>query len=184
MEKRLARITKRAVDALTAREGRETYLWDSELRGFGVRLGASGAKTYIVQYCNEEGRTRKLALGRHGPLTPEQARKLASSSSAQSPRARTRQRCGAPSERASRWERCATGILRTPAAAGSSAGAGGPSRPGPSTWTKAASNGSGRTEGPLLAGQLMWASNPLQGDGQPPIRLRYASRLISRMHSD
>jgi integrase len=73
----MPKITKRAVDALCAPQRGETYLWDSELKGFAVRVGPSGAKTYMVQYRNEEGRTRKLALGRHGPLTAEQARRLA-----------------------------------------------------------------------------------------------------------
>lgn len=73
----MSKITKRTVDALVATDGREAILWDSELKGFGVRANAGGAKTYLVQYRNQEGRTRKLALGRHGPLTPEQARRLA-----------------------------------------------------------------------------------------------------------
>ena len=73
----MSKITKRTVDALDATDGRDVILWDTELKGFGVRANAGGAKTYLVQYRNQEGRTRKLALGRHGPLTPEQARRLA-----------------------------------------------------------------------------------------------------------
>jgi integrase len=73
----MPKITKRAVDALAAEGGKETFLWDSELRGFGVRVSPTGARTYLVQYRNEEGRTRRLVIGRHGPLAPEQARKLA-----------------------------------------------------------------------------------------------------------
>lgn len=72
----MPKITKRSVDALTAPERGEAFLWDSELRGFGVRAGRT-SKTYLVQYRNEEGRTRRLVLGQHGPLTPEQARNLA-----------------------------------------------------------------------------------------------------------
>jgi len=37
----------------------------------------SGVCTYIVQYRNAHGRTRRHALGRHGALTPDAARKLA-----------------------------------------------------------------------------------------------------------
>lgn len=73
----MPKITKRAVDALTPQKGLDQFIWDSELRGFGVRVRASGAKTYLLQYRNDEGRTRRLTLGRHGPLTPEQARRLA-----------------------------------------------------------------------------------------------------------
>ena len=36
----------------------------------------SGVKSYQVQY-RKGGRTRRIALGRHGQITPEEARKLA-----------------------------------------------------------------------------------------------------------
>jgi integrase len=70
------RITKRVVDALAPGE-RERWVWDDQLPGFGVRSIPSGVKTYVVQYRNAAGRTRRIALGRHGVLTPEQARRLA-----------------------------------------------------------------------------------------------------------
>ena len=59
------KITKSAVDALAA-DGKRYAAWDSELKGFGVRVAPSGRKTYVVQYRNSTGRTRKLALGRVG----------------------------------------------------------------------------------------------------------------------
>ncbi len=37
----------------------------------------SGVKSYLIQYRNAEGRTRRLVLGHHGALTPEIARDLA-----------------------------------------------------------------------------------------------------------
>jgi integrase len=75
-----AKITKRSVDALTqAADGREAVLWDSELKGFGVRVQRGGGKSYILQYRAGTGRgapLRKLTIGRHGsPWTPETARK-------------------------------------------------------------------------------------------------------------
>ena len=77
----MARITKRAVDLLRPDpRGRDLFKWDAgdgALKGFGVRVKPSGAKSYFVQYRNSEGRTRRLVLGRVGELTPDQARALA-----------------------------------------------------------------------------------------------------------
>ena len=73
----MAKITKRAVDAQQPVQGRDVFIWDSELRGFGIRVKPSGVKTFLIQYRNVEGRTRRLVLGQHGALTPENARDLA-----------------------------------------------------------------------------------------------------------
>src|SRR5271166_6096063 len=73
----MARITKRVVDGLEPHEGRDVFAWDGELRGFGVRVKPSGVKTFLIQYRNQEGRTRRLVLGQCGVLTPEQARDAA-----------------------------------------------------------------------------------------------------------
>ena len=71
----MPKITKRAVDELSPEDGKaEAFAWDSELRGFGVRAKASGAKTFLVQYKTRQGATRRIAIGRHGVLTVEQAR--------------------------------------------------------------------------------------------------------------
>ena len=76
------KITKRSVDALKAADdGAEAVLWDSELKGFGVRVQRGGAKSYVLHYRVGTGRgapLRKLTIGRHGsPWTPETARKEA-----------------------------------------------------------------------------------------------------------
>ena len=73
----MAKITKRAVDALQPDKRRDVFTWDSELRGFGVRVKPSGVKSFLIQYRNVEGRTRRLVLGQYGGLTPENARELA-----------------------------------------------------------------------------------------------------------
>ena len=73
----MAKITKRAMDALQPDKDRDVFTWDSELRGFGVRMKPSGVKTFLIQYRNVEGRTRRLVLGQYGALTPENARDLA-----------------------------------------------------------------------------------------------------------
>jgi site-specific recombinase XerD len=70
----MGKLTKRAVDAFTPPDRGQAFLWDSELRGFGVRAIPSGLKTFILQYRNAEGRSRRIAVGRYGVLTVEQAR--------------------------------------------------------------------------------------------------------------
>ena len=73
----MAKLTKGAVDALAVPEKGQTYLWDSELRGFGVRVLPSGLKAFMLQYRNDEGRSRRIVIGRYGPLTVEMARRAA-----------------------------------------------------------------------------------------------------------
>lgn len=69
----MTRLTKRIIDS--ARTGsRESFLWDSELKGFGVRIKPSGTRSFIIQYRNLERRTRRCVIGQHGVLTVEQAR--------------------------------------------------------------------------------------------------------------
>jgi hypothetical protein len=63
------RITKRTVDAAKAREI-DSYLWDQELSGFGLKVTPAGRKVYLVQYQlgGRKGRTRRVTIGRHGEL--------------------------------------------------------------------------------------------------------------------
>ena len=68
----MARITKRAVDALIARE-REYMLWDRDIKGFGVRVHPSGRKVYLVKY-RYRGRVVKTTIGPHGTIPPAAAR--------------------------------------------------------------------------------------------------------------
>ena len=69
------RIGKRAVEALRVAEGDATF-WDRDLPGFGVRVYATGRKVYVVQTRGPEG-PRRVTLGRHGEMSPEEARKRA-----------------------------------------------------------------------------------------------------------
>lgn len=73
----VSRLTKRTVEALaTPAEGQE-FLWDGEIRGFGVRVIPSGLKTFVVQYRNAAGKSRRIKIGRFGVMTVEKARELA-----------------------------------------------------------------------------------------------------------
>ena len=57
----LTRITKRTVDAAKARKT-DSYLWDRELPGFGLKVAPAGSKVYLVQYRlgGRKGRTRRV----------------------------------------------------------------------------------------------------------------------------
>ncbi len=70
------KIGKRAVDALQA-TGEKQFLWDDELRGFGVQVTPAGTKSYVYQYRmgGRESPKRRYTIGRHGsPWTPTSAR--------------------------------------------------------------------------------------------------------------
>ena len=68
----MPKITKRTVDALVPAE-RERIFWDDAIKGFGVRVHPTGRKVYIVKY-RHEGRSVKVTIGPHGPVTPAAAR--------------------------------------------------------------------------------------------------------------
>ena len=73
----MPKLTKRTIDALACEAKRDVFLWDSEVRGFGVRAKPSGTKTFIIQYRNGERRTRRFVIGQYGVLSVEIARDLA-----------------------------------------------------------------------------------------------------------
>jgi integrase len=72
----MPKLTKRLVDAIRPAKT-EVVVWDSELRGFGFRVRPSGHRSFIVQYRNAQGRSRKVKVGEHGRLTPDEARREA-----------------------------------------------------------------------------------------------------------
>src|SRR6478736_6036662 len=72
------KITKRAVDALQPGQT-DQFLWDTEIKGFGVKVTPAGNRVYVLQY-RKGGRgtpTKRVTLGAHGKLTPETAREAA-----------------------------------------------------------------------------------------------------------
>ena len=72
MANRISKLTKRSVEAIEA-TGSDAVYWDGGLTGFGVRVRASGRKTYVLQ-TRVRGKLRWFTIGRHGPVTPDQAR--------------------------------------------------------------------------------------------------------------
>ncbi|MBL0935485.1 MAG: tyrosine-type recombinase/integrase [Rhizobiaceae bacterium] len=68
----MTKITKRSVDAAGVGE-KEFFIWDDELKGFGLRVYPSGRKMYLAQF-RAGGRLRRINIGLHGALTPDLAR--------------------------------------------------------------------------------------------------------------
>lgn len=73
----MPKLTKAYVDRIKP-DGRESFHWDDDVKGFGVKVFASGVKSFVFQYRSPEGRTRRFTIGRlSDTLTPEQARRRA-----------------------------------------------------------------------------------------------------------
>jgi hypothetical protein len=76
-----AKLTKRVVDGLAATGGKPLYVYDTELKGLGIRCMPSGVKSWIVEYRPRGGgrgiSRKRMTLGATTTLTPEEARKAA-----------------------------------------------------------------------------------------------------------
>ncbi|WP_319932892.1 tyrosine-type recombinase/integrase [Lichenihabitans sp. Uapishka_5] len=74
------RLTKRIVDQAQAGP-KPSFVWDSELRGFGLRIEPTGTKSFMLRYRTRDagpsGPKRFFTIGRFGPLTVDQAREQA-----------------------------------------------------------------------------------------------------------
>lgn len=73
------KITKRNVDEFLPASC-DRFLWDTELKGFGLKVTPTGRKVYVVQYRSGGGRSgplRRYTIGTHGAWTPGAARKKA-----------------------------------------------------------------------------------------------------------
>lgn len=74
----MAKLTKRLVDAADVPETGQVFLWDSDVKGFGLRVTPGGAKSYVLSYRTPQGRKRRLTIGKHGsPWTCDDARQKA-----------------------------------------------------------------------------------------------------------
>jgi integrase len=73
------KISKSVVDGIKP-DGTDFYVFDQALAGFGIRVRASGAMSYIAQYRAGAGRgfpVRRITIAKVGKVTPEQARDVA-----------------------------------------------------------------------------------------------------------
>ncbi len=68
-------ISRSTVEKLEA--DKDTVFWDSELLGFGVRVYPTGRKVYVVQTRTGGENGKRVTVGRHGVITPEEARRRA-----------------------------------------------------------------------------------------------------------
>ena len=67
-------LSNRAVAKLTVEK--DTVYWDRDLTGFGVRIYPTGSKVYVAQARGPKG-PKRVAVGRHGVIHADQARKRA-----------------------------------------------------------------------------------------------------------
>ncbi|OQW61513.1 MAG: integrase [Proteobacteria bacterium SG_bin9] len=72
----MTRLTKRVVEAARATAG-DVFLWEADTPGFALRVKPSGTKSFLVQYRNANGQSKRLTIGKFGVFTVEEARKEA-----------------------------------------------------------------------------------------------------------
>lgn len=70
------KLTKKTIDAATG-NGTLQYLWDEEIKGFGVIVTPAGSKSFILNYRNKDNRVRRKTIGKYGQLTIDRAREIA-----------------------------------------------------------------------------------------------------------
>lgn len=71
------KLTKTLVDKTEPTMGADTWVWDTELDGFGLRVRAGGSKTYVLRYRTADGTQRKQTIAKSTVMPPEKARDLA-----------------------------------------------------------------------------------------------------------
>lgn len=71
------KLTIRAIEAIAPDPAKDVIAWDDDLAGFGLRVKPSGVKSFMVQYRNADGDSRRISLGKVGALTAAEARKIA-----------------------------------------------------------------------------------------------------------
>lgn len=72
-----AKLTKAYVDRVKPTD-RDEFHWDTELKGFGLRVTTGGKVSFIVQgRVGGSGKEARLTIGAYGVFTPDQARDVA-----------------------------------------------------------------------------------------------------------
>jgi integrase len=71
------KFTEKLVEALEGEAGKESFFWDTEQPGLGMRITAKGRKSYFVFYRTQDGQQRRPALGLIRDLSLKEAREMA-----------------------------------------------------------------------------------------------------------
>ena len=59
------KLTKRVIEAANPGQGNRTLLWDSEVKGLGIRCIGNGSKTFLLKF-ERRGQATWLTLGAFG----------------------------------------------------------------------------------------------------------------------
>jgi integrase len=73
------KLTKRVVDALKP-GNRDRFAWDSEIKGFGVKVTTTGHKVFLFVYRfprGRKGKVKRFTIGTYGNVTADTARDTA-----------------------------------------------------------------------------------------------------------
>lgn len=70
------KISSRTVSAFKGTVGKDMCLWDTEVKGFGLRVQPSGRRSYIYKFRTPDGRRRNRKIGEPESLSAEAARRI------------------------------------------------------------------------------------------------------------
>ena len=73
----MAKLTDKDIKALPPPASGYALTWDSEVKGFGVRITASGARAFVLNYRTTTGQSRRLTIGNSPDWSVSQARERA-----------------------------------------------------------------------------------------------------------
>jgi len=71
----VGKLTKRLVESIGPSDS-DSFVWDAELKGFGLKVTPRGNRIYILHF-RAKGRLKRFTIGKHGPITCDQARQEA-----------------------------------------------------------------------------------------------------------
>lgn len=70
------KLNKTLIDGLEAKP-KQYRVWDSDIKGFGLRVSPKGKKTFFVQYTRLDNKKDSFTIGTYGAITLKQAKDIA-----------------------------------------------------------------------------------------------------------